>query len=476
MTERSRGIAVAGAHRTVRTLTDGEGPFAGGLVTRGEGVAVCVDAALLAGWAGWRFAGSEHVAAPEDLALRADGQDALLPWCVRSVESYLGLRSDEDPLANGEAVTLAVSVLRGLVELEALDDADDAPAGQWWLTDEGRPVFVIGAGDPPRAVSARLIDVLETGIEDRALRRVLSRLRAALDEPRRLRAEIARWEQELLEVAAPRALRTVDGEGQAALIRVGESQDRTRGVRRRELRALGPNATGGAGSDDSRHPGLRSWPRAGAALWRTARERVVERMPRRVGQRAEPPTGRRRWVGPAVVAAGAAAAVCVLGVVWPTGGGPPTAGAADRRSTPSASPWPGASAGTPGRSPAPTTTSPAAIPPKTATPGIAPTLGPSRSQDPTAAATELIAGVRRCRQTPAPACDVLWDGGRDAAIQIRGDGAAPVLIEDYGDIAAVRNPAQEGAQMIVIIRRDGEWRIRDVYDVADPPSGGAAAL
>ena len=89
------------------------------------------------------------------------------------------------------------------------------------------------------------------------------------------------------------------------------------------------------------------------------------------------------------------------------------------------------------------------------------------------AATDLIASARRCAHSPDPGCAALWDGGGSAAREIRGDEEPPALIEDYGDIAAVRNPASAGAQMIVIIRRDGEWRIRDVYDVADPPSGGA---
>ena len=305
MTEHSRGVAVAGAHRTVRMLAEGEGPFAGELVTRGDGVAVRVDTALLGGWPGWRFAGSEHVAAPEDLVLRADGQDALLPWCVRSAEALLAQRTEEGSLLNGEAVTLAVSVLRGLVELEALGSADDeGSAGRWWLTDDGRPVFVIGAGDSPLSASARVIDALEEQTEDRALSMLLLRLRAAMEEPRRLGAEVARWEQELLEIAAPRPLRAPGADERILALSVGEP---ARGVRRRELRDArrrdlrdGRRGRGRVARGRALAPGARppSATRAAvgvfAAIGSGLRRRIGDRLPRRT---AAPAT--RGGAGPA---------------------------------------------------------------------------------------------------------------------------------------------------------------------------------
>jgi hypothetical protein len=81
-----------GAHRRPRTRRR-RGPFDGELVTRGNGMAVRVDAAQLRGWAGWAFAGAEHVA-PLDLALSTDGQDVLLPWCVRTVRAHLAQATD----------------------------------------------------------------------------------------------------------------------------------------------------------------------------------------------------------------------------------------------------------------------------------------------------------------------------------------------------------------------------------------------
>lgn len=482
MTERSTGIAVAGAHRTVRRLAEGEGPFAGELVTRGDGVAVRVDIVQLAGWPGWRFAGSEHVAAPEDLALRADGQDALLPWCVHSAEAYLAERGDDGALGNGEAVTLAVSVLRGLVELGVLEGGEEGPAGRWWLTDEGRPMFAIGAGDPPLIASGILLDALEVRTDDRALSRVLRRLRAALDEPRRLHAEIAQREQELLEIAAPRPLRQIEGESPLLAVRAVDPLERSRAMRRRDLRD-----SGNASSSDRRHRGPASVRRASARSRETrgalsdrlseVRSRIGEAVHARLGgvlrgrrgtrdalpEAVSVPRG-RRWRGPVIVAVTAAAAIAVVGALWPAGTGTSPADAADLRPTGSASPHPAAGSASP-RGTAPDRA-------ESARPE--PTPGASRRQDPLAAATELVDAARRCREASAPSCGSLWDTGGNAGREVRGDDAPPVLIEDYGDIAAVRNPADGGAQMVVIIRRDDGWRIRDVYDVVDPPSGGAA--
>lgn len=82
-------------------------------------MAVRVPAERLRGWPGWALAGAEHVVAPLDIVLRPDGHDVLLPWCVRSVSSQLALRSagEAEGVTRGEAVTLAVSILRGAVEL-----------------------------------------------------------------------------------------------------------------------------------------------------------------------------------------------------------------------------------------------------------------------------------------------------------------------------------------------------------------------
>ncbi|MFD6699254.1 MULTISPECIES: hypothetical protein [unclassified Microbacterium] len=538
MTERSRSIAVTGAHRAVRALADGEGPFDGELVTRGNGMAVRVDAAQLRGWAGWAFAGAEHVAAPLDLALSTDGQDVLLPWCVRTVSAHLAQATDAGGLAHGEAVTLAVSVLRGVLELEgeqddpadvaradagADRDADVALYGGWWLTDEARPLFAIGstdaldAGGTPRETGERLLRDLEARVEDRALRRVLTRLGDALDEPRRLRAEAARWERELLEIAAPRPLRLdVDGAADPSVEAPGEGiQGRALSradLREGEHRPLRRELRGAARSGGRRAPAARE--RRGAALTRRlggergpgasapvsvstvirrlrdARAHMGERVGRRASIRgrahersrgvaapSERSIGRKRWKGPVLVAVSAAAVIAVVGALWPSGTGnadaaDTTPGATSTRVSASATPYP------PVPTPAESVDTPAETGGGGATPvasGRTPAPGASSRSDPRAAAEELIAATRNCRERPQPECAEVWDGGAAGARPLRAADGPPVLIEDYGDIAAIRNSSDDGAQMVVIIRRNAEWRIRDVYDIANPPSEGTGA-
>jgi len=524
MTQRSRGIAVAGAHRTIRALADGEGPFDGELVTRADGIAVRLDADQLRGWAGWAFAGAEHVAGPLDVALREDGQDVLLPWCVRTVRTHLAQSESAGGLAHGEAVTLAVSVLRGVLELESVarsaagergaGDHDGDPGdthtelrGGWWLTDEARPVFAIGAQDLPHSddspcgSGAGVLRDLEERIEDRALRRVLTRLADALQDPRRLRAEAERWEAELLEIAAPRPLRIV-ADGVAAL---GEESDRNhaprsephrgdRPLRRRELRGSG-RAGAVRSRRSERRParpasrgaggGRSGEPRAGRGVLRGALARLQERAasrelfrsrthaPVRLSAAGEDPSpGRKRWRGPVLVAVSAAALIAVAGALWPAGTG--SADAADRATTAAATPAAGPhNRATP--APGPSHTGSASGGKTPGTSGGAGPIGASSQTAPAAAGAELMASAQRCQAEPTPACAEVWDGGAGGARPVRAGDEAPVLIEDYGDIAAIRNGSGDGAQMIVIIRRDAEWRIRDVYDIADPPSSGTGA-
>jgi len=510
---------MAGAHRPIRTLVEDEGPFEGDLVTRAGGLAVRVDAERLHGWAGWAFAGAEHVAAPLDVALRVDGQDVLLPWCVRTVRTALAQAGDAGGISHGEAVTLAVSVLRGVLELEdgrpeggggrrgegdhpqAHDDAaGDERHGGWWLTDEARPVFVIDASEgrhadgPPRVTGMDLLRELEGRIEDRALRRVLGRLAEALRDPRRLRAEAARWEAELLDVAAPRPLRLIVDEFATAAAEEGPagpvSPRHERSSRRRELRSAGRvdaglRRSGAIGGRRSRRAALplrvlrgavargRGCVRALDVLRPGAREQVhrASSEPPVRSERAEQSgrsVRRRRRRGPVVVAASAAIAITVAGALWPSATGGADAAGRTSRAVESVS----SRSGSP--SPAePTSSAPAGGGAAGGAPDRPRAPGASSLADPQAAGGELIAAARSCEATPKPACAEVWDGGAAASRSVRSAQEPVALIEDYGDVAALRNGSGEEAQMVVIIRRNAEWRIRDVYDIANPPSEGA---
>ena len=80
---------------------------------------VLVDAKVLGReWKGWDAPPHGHVLAPIDVVWRSDGHDVALPVCTERVTDLLARRAATGPpLMPGEAVTLAVSVLRGFAEL-----------------------------------------------------------------------------------------------------------------------------------------------------------------------------------------------------------------------------------------------------------------------------------------------------------------------------------------------------------------------
>ena len=208
---RPRGTTlVPGVHRVIRRIDAGEGPYAGTLVTRGGSVAVQVDAEAISGWAAWEHAGDDHVAAPLDIVRRSDGHDVLLPWCTERVSSFFGRRAAaEAALTSGETTTLVASILRGLGELTRGEGQEET--GEWWLTDDGRPTFVIGAGETARAAAAGLVARLRKDCADRALTRLLvvveEGLGAVTARPGMPARQLEKWEAELFDSAAPKPLR-----------------------------------------------------------------------------------------------------------------------------------------------------------------------------------------------------------------------------------------------------------------------------
>lgn len=471
------------AHRTVRTLNPGEGPFPGRLVTDArEEVRVCTDAAGLVGWSGWRYAGAEHIVGPVDLVRRSDGHDVLLPWCVQTVEQALRMRrAGEAPLAAGETTTLVASVLRGLVEA-----GEDTLSGGWWLTADGRPMFVIGRGSSIEEATRGIIDALASQTRDRALGRLLQRIGEGLgDDRRRLPHRAGGWERELLELAAPKPL-------------AGAATQPPTPVRARELRRVVEEdartrslvAEDHALPSRSRRPRLRFLRRAsddlGAGTWPARSERTVSSrlsgvFLRPVGARmwsalrrlrgsrpASPPAAsapERRWRRPVLAAGAVAVAVSAAGMLWPSA---PSVGGTEpppEASTPSGN----AASSVPGASPAADAEKSLVV--------ASPSPMPEETASPLDAVPALLSAAEACEATEqADACAGAWvpelrdtgSPGAGRAIAVDGDA---VLIEDYGDVAAVRLDREGGAsQMLVLVRTDDGWRIRDAYDVGDPPS------
>ncbi|WEK59917.1 MAG: hypothetical protein P0Y60_11210 [Candidatus Microbacterium colombiense] len=490
-TAETRSTTIApGAHRVIRIVDSSDGPFGGTLVVHGAGVAVQVDAAHWAGWEGWRFGGSEHVAAPLDFVRRAEGHDLLLPWCTERVSTFLSRReSVGSRLSSGECCTLLVSLLRALEELGST--VEGAVTGVWWLTDAGKPIFVIGSGEEARGGVAQLVTQLEEGCEDKALGRLLLAVTAGLDRSlgqRRVPALLLeKWEAELLELASPRALQREVGvvEGAEPLPRVVVRRESTPVPGRRSLRT--ENATSPSTVSLVADQAL--------AIVTAVRRRIVAvagvigsrsvkpsaaRLPgarsvRRGTGRVSPPHRRRAIM----VGAGVAGVVVAAGLLWPSGATSEVSNS---------------------QTPVPTGTTPVGR-----AEGVEATtdVDDDREQQenadggvdsPDEAAARLLGVIARCAEAGDSVCaDAVTAGQSEVVESLAGyspEEVALALVDQYGDLAVIRMTAGAGAsspdaetgegaegaseassgdRMIVLVMSHEEWLVRDVYDVADQP-------
>lgn len=472
-----RGTALLpGAHRMIRMLDPTEGPFSGALVTRGDEVAVRVDTTALAGWVGWRFAGAEHVAGPVDVIRRLDGHDALLPWCTDRVMGLLVRRTAAGSvLSSGECSTLVVSLLRGLDELGA--GVDEVQAGVWWLTEGGRPILVIGQGDDPRAGAVEIVAHLAEHSGDKALGRVLRTveqgLEKALSQPRVPRRSLEQWEQELLGIAAPRPLarETHAPEHARDLARAAAAADR----------ALSQSpASRRAGRQRSSASGRRSLLAVGSAVlmstFDAVRSRALARPATRTvrPRRSEEPKAdrgvpvRRRRV--LIFAGAAAAAVLIGGLLWPTGDAAESADPAREQKT-SAEPSDAASA-------------PSTEKPVERRAAVAP--APPQDDSPERAAAALVTMIDECRAAGDFICPHAVAAGSVGVVEALAATARHEpsweMVDEYGDVAVIRagssaddvGQGEDAAtapadQVVVLVRQNEKWLVRDVYGVADQP-------
>jgi len=490
------------AHRMIRVLDNGDGPFPGALVTDGDVVVVARDAVDLSGWEAWRFAGSEHVAAPMDLVRRADGHDVLLPWCTERVGVFLARRAGAGaPLTPGESSTLVVSLLRALAELGANERAD--VQGTWWLTDEGRPVFVIGEGEPARAGVASLSARLGEQNRDRTLGRLLATMHAGLtksvaEQPGIPRLLLDRWENEMLEIASPRALRrdVPTPEAAQAIARpgaVGQVPVPSRRASRRVRVHSGARARSSRLVSVIRHASDRvaGTGRLIASIFRRTRSSARRAMPTELQARsveAVPATSSRRR--PLVLAGAAAVVVLTVGMLWPSGGDDDAAGN-DRMPAPTrAKEVVGPLRATPASS---ATAVDEVVSNTTKNTNASKANAATAEDDPVEAAATLWEEIEACRNAQDAVCErAIVPGAVGVVDALDADSKTlPVfaVIDQYGDIAVVRaeqeaveqdgteqsegsgeaEAAVPSGKVLVLARLNEKWLVRDVYDVADQP-------
>lgn len=428
-------------YRVIRTVGGGsEAPWAGTLAADPDGEAVLlVDSSLVAsGWAGWTAPLDGHVLAPRDVVRRTDGHDIVLPLCTERMADLLARRCGAADLTPGEGVTLAVSLLRGLA------DAETSSPGSWWLTDDGRPVLAIGSGD--------LSCLDETQSHLRRIAEALPAMARPLADavdffsagPRRPR-EIARIEAALFAVAAPTSLSVA-----------------TLGPRRARTLARGP-----ADQSAASPPGLlqrlarhvdADWAdlvsRTTTGAWRAWRDR--------------PRSRRRPWA----VAGGAAGVILIAGLLWPAGTtGPAGADTPSRASAVAAEPSPSPGVAPPDDAGSMPTTAEAD---SAGAPADAADSGSADDADDLAAITSSLldrrtacAGDAQCLSDVQESPDATYPSG---AVDVSADRRSVTLLDEFGGAAVLRVDVADGtvpSQLVVIVRLDGGWSVRDVYDIAD---------
>jgi hypothetical protein len=417
----------------LRDVAPPESPFPGTVARAADGDCVLlVDRDALDSWPGWA-ATDEHVLAPLDVIRRSDGHDVVLPMLAEALDGLLARRLDIGaPLSTGEGITAAVSILRGLRAQPR--SGEPTARAQWWLTDDGRPVLVEGAGNAtPRQASADVLAVLAKALSAGPAAEAVAALAGAVADESTRRRELTAREAALFSLAEPEPI----------------AMDIVTPLR---TRARTPPTTDPAPQDDalpSASPASPLWHRLAGHLDAGMADAVSDAITAVVRRLRAGGAGRRR---PIVVGAILAAAILGVGLLWPDGGSDEGAVAA---------PTPGIVG---------------------ADDGAAPSDGPARTPDapaaeaalvPEAALADLLERRRGCVDAACLAAVVedpsraLPPGAIDAAAAQR----SIRVVDDLGGLVVLAvTAASFDDQLVTIVGTDDEWRIRDAYIVADPPS------
>jgi hypothetical protein len=412
-------------YRQVRRLAQGDAPWPGMLVRLAAGGSLMlVDAQEFgAEWAGWRSPVDGHVLAPLDVVRQSDGHSIALPVCTERLADFLTRRdAARVPLSLGEIVTIGVSLLRGMAEL----DSTSCVTGEWWLTDAGRPTLAtdITECEAP-AHTADLLRALTSGARHDA---VLTDAAESVGAARRSTHDLRMAEERLFSLAAPEPLAT-------SLLAPRPARD---------LYAF-DREPGGADVDQP----APSWVDAIARHVDTDLADAVSRATTGMWRRLR--TTRARPRKPWMLAGGAAAAVLVAGLLWPTGaGGPATAEVAG------------------------TTRSAAPTPTVTADPATAHAGDSTTPADLVEVTNTLLAARSACGDDSGCLSSVVLDPSTafdHGPIDLDAQRRTTTLLDDFGGVAVLRVDALDQSQpsQLVVVMLDGDrWLLRDVHAAKQP--------
>lgn len=402
----------------LRTVAADAAPFDGDVVVHNGEPALAVPAAAVEGTGIWAASG-EHVMAPLDIVTTARGPFVLLPAVRCTLESLLRRRVTVEP---GEAVTVAVSLLRG-VAAETSAHPLGSCIGTWWLDTAGTPLFVHAHEGSAAAVgAAELIALLDAGDHELAVRAIDAAAAAVRDTARIVRV-LPALEDDLFAAARPRAVRIDESSAGAGITRAQAREEANRS--------------------------MPAWRRLTVAMDGSLSDLVAERVDalRQRWRRPVPAKKPRSRRPVLLVGVGVVGLVLAAGLLWPEPEG--------------AAPLP--------------VSSQASLPAEDAGVAAPPVDAPAAVQetaDPVAAARRLLAEWNACGDD---ACRQKLQEARidaDPAGAVTVADVALTVIDDLGDLTLLRADDPSGraiSQIVAIVRQNDEWVLRGIHDVAQHP-------
>lgn len=502
------------AYRVIRPLARAEHPVPAVLARGPDGPVALAAAGDLDGWPGWDMHG-QHVLAPVDVVRTTDGHAVSLAWCRHRLTAEWAARAQ----SGGQAVTLAVSLMRGTLEARHGErGVAVGPPGTWWADDDARPLFAAAVpddqgrdaqrrpgGSPSESArhdvgrrqrraahrgtgsaqacegaapgAAALLSIVADGMSDRVVRRLLDRAVALLADPTELARGVDALEAALFEACAPQPLDLSapdDPEAHAppapaGLLRrfapaaLASEADDGRGRIRRNRGGAAPRqrlphkpAGQVRPATALRTAGAEQRPAIGAVIGSAARSGAARVREGLRGRRAAYAVG-----------GAAAAGVVLVGLVWPSGEPPAQADG------PAPVDTPGAGAAEPeqereagARDGGDDTSASSGEGAEAESGGSADGgdgIDAEVSADPVEAAARLV--------TRAAACDDGCDGvfaegaaaGPDAAPWSELEGSGVALIDDYGGVTLVKAGEGAGAHYLSLVLVEERWLLRDAY-------------
>lgn len=439
----SSGAGLRAGFRAVRAIARPDSPWPGMLTRAPDGDAVLVVDAdeLGSDWCGWDADPSGHLLAPRDVLRRGGGHDVILPVCPERTAAFIERRAGADaPLEAGEIVTVAVSLIRGVLDYRSRS-TQAACVGQWWLTGDGRPVM---ATDAPGDACAEAAHVLGRMAQDAngSLRSILDDASAVVGITRDLERQIHHLEARLF--GAADALPLAMNSFSPVLVRRLTDRGGV-SIEPAPARSQGGWLRGLAAHVDVDLADLVSL--TSTSLWRRLRQR--------------PSSGRGR---PLLVAAAAAAVILGAGLLWPTGSDQPAvAEQASRAPVTRSAEDHDASTGS------------SAAAPAEAVPAVIATDTPDRGGAPEweRATTDLLTRRTACESDLGCLGEVLDDARADippGVIDRAADDRRVVMLDSFGDAAVLRVDAVDAdapSQLVVVVRVDDTVLLRDVSDIAE---------